>query len=152
IVRSAPIRRSFRSGIAVEDEPRDAVARGSAREGVDREPPRVLELLAVELDLAAGVPRHEADHELARERPVLTSRVAEVRHLHADLLADLAVDGALETLAVVDEAGDQAVAARDPVGLAGKEDAVAVAYQRDHGRVEVRVVLVAAPRTPVPPR
>src|SRR5206468_8892041 len=49
-----------------ENPPRDRVARGPVRELVAREPSRVLELVGIDGDLAAGVGRDEAHHELAR--------------------------------------------------------------------------------------
>ena len=44
----------------------------------------------IDHDVAAGVGGHEADHHLARERPVLAADVADVRDVHAGLFLDLA--------------------------------------------------------------
>src|SRR5207248_953549 len=101
------------------------------------EPARVLELIRIHLDLAAGVGRDEADHELARERPVLAADVADVLHVHADLFLHLARHGALELFAVVDEAGDERVAIGRPARLPREQHAVTVAHgglarERDH--------------------
>src|SRR5438309_5038155 len=122
----------------------DAVARRAIGEPVARKPPRVLELARLDPHLATGVGGDEADHELAREGPVLAPDVAEVRHVHADLLLHLAVDGALERLAVVHEARHEGVATGGPIALAGEQAAVAVADQDDDRRVQMRIVLVAA--------
>src|SRR5437899_12247731 len=120
------------------------MARRAVGEPVARKPPRVLELARLDPHLATGVGGDEADHELAREGPVLAPDVAEVRHVHADLLLHLAVDGALERLAVVHEARHEGVATGGPLALAGEQAAVAVADQDDDRRMEVRIVLVAA--------
>src|SRR4029453_18858325 len=134
-----------------DDETGVRVAGGAGRELVAVEPARVLQLFLVDRDLAAGIAGDEADHELAREGPVLAPDVLDVGDVDAALLLHLTGDGALERLAVVDEAGDQRVAPRRPARLAGQEDARPVADQRDHGRVEVRVVLVPAARALLAP-
>src|SRR5262249_22777097 len=135
----------------VDQIARDAVARGEAREGRAREPARVLELLGVHLDLAARVGGDEADHQLAREGPVLAADIGDVLHVDADLFLHLARHAALERLAVVDEAGDERVAARRPDGLSREQHAVAVAHDDDDRRVQVRVVLVLALRAKLAP-
>ncbi len=120
--------------------------RGQAGQRVAGEPARVLQLVLIDHHVAAGVGGHEADHHLARERPVLAADVADVRHVDAGLFLDLARHARLQRLAVVHEARDERVAPRRPVGLAGQQHAVAVAHEHDGGRVQVRVVLVAAAR------
>src|SRR5207302_941770 len=93
---AARSRLHLRPGVVVDDEARDRVAREQARQGVAGEPARVLQLLRVDDEVAAGVGGDEADHHLARERPVLAADVADVLHVDADLLLDLARDAALE--------------------------------------------------------
>ena len=131
-------------GEVADDPARDGVPRGADRHRVAREPARVLQLLAVDGDLAARVARHEADHDLARERPVLAPHVLDVLDVDADLFLHLARHAALERLAVVDEARHQRVAARGPDRLAREQHPVAVAHEHDDRGVQVRVVLVAA--------
>src|SRR5215510_8982712 len=119
--RSSIASRSIATGSArevVDQIARDAVARGQAREVRAWEPARVLELLGVHLDIAARVGGDEADHQLAWEGPVLAADVGDVLHVDTDLFLHLARHAALERLAVVDEAGDERVAARRPDGLA----------------------------------
>src|SRR5262245_11346560 len=135
----------------VDQEARDAVARRKTREVRAREPAGVLEFLRIDLDVAACVGGEEADHELAREGPVLAPDVGDVLHVHADLFLDLTRHAALERFAVVDEAGDQRVAAGRPDGFAGEQHAIAVAHDHDDSRVQVRVVLVFALRTALAP-
>src|SRR5262249_7204779 len=130
-------------GVVRDDEARDRVARGAGRELVAVEPAGVLELVLVDRDLAARVPGDEADHELAGERPVLAPDVLDVADVDAHLFLDFARDCPLERLAVVDEAGDQGVAAGRPARLPGEQDARSVADERDHRRVGVGVGLVA---------
>src|SRR6266508_3115952 len=76
-----------------------------------------------------GVLRDEPHHELAREWPVLAADVADVLHVDADLFLDLAGNRALEALAVVDESGDERVAARRKPSLAREQAAVSIADQ-----------------------
>src|SRR6266850_851224 len=116
---SAPAR------VVLDDEPRDRMARGPDRQRVAWEPARVLQLLLIDGDLAAGVLGDEADHELAGEGPVLAPDVLDVLHVHADFFLYLAGDGAFQRLAVVDEAGDQRVAAGRPDGFAGQQHGLA---------------------------
>src|SRR5262245_2067601 len=139
------------SPIILDDEPRDTVAGGTAGERVAGEPPRVLELVGVDGDLAARVLGDEAHHELARERPVLAADVLDVLHVDADFLLHLALHRALQTLAVVDEPRDERVASGRPARLAREEHAVAVAHEHDHRRVQVRIVLVATARAAFAP-
>src|SRR2546425_11500886 len=101
----------------VDQEARDAVARGQAGEIRARKPARVFQLLGVHLDLAAGVGGDEADHQLAREGPVLAPDVPDVLHVDADLFLHLTRDAALERFAVVHEAGHESVAARRQMAL-----------------------------------
>jgi hypothetical protein len=115
------------------------------------EPASVVQLVAVDDDITAGVGGDEADHHLAREGPVLAADVVDVLHVHADLFLDLARHAALQRLAVVHEAGDERVAAGGPVGLAREQHAVAVAHEHDGGRVQVGVVLVTAARALLAP-
>src|SRR5712691_1713786 len=132
--------------VILDDEPRDRVPRRPDGQRVAREPARVLQLLAVDGDLAARVLRDEADHELAREGPVLAADVLDLLHVHADFFLHLAGDGALQRFAVVDEPGDERVAPGRPDGLAGQQHALAVANEHDDARVQMWVVLVAALR------
>src|SRR2546428_8626107 len=135
----------------VDEEARDAVARRKPREARAGEPAGVFQLLRVDLDLAARVGGDEADHELAREGPVLAPDVRDVLHVHADLFLHLPGDGALERLAVVDEAGDERITAGRPDALAREQHAVAVAHDDDDRRVQVRVMLVLAARAALAP-
>src|SRR5262249_43232179 len=137
--------------VVVDDEARDAVARRERRQRVRGKPASVLELFGIDRDLAARVARHEPHHQLARERPVLTADVANVRHVEADLLLHLSRDARLERLAVVDEARDERVAAGSPAGLAGEEAPIAVLHEYDHRGVQVGVVLVATARAALAP-
>src|SRR5206468_3857946 len=105
----------------------------------------------VDLDLAARVGGDEPDHELAREGPVLAPDVGDVLHVHADLFLHLPGDGALERLAIVDEAGDERIAAGRPDALAREQHTVAVAHDDDDRRVQVRVMLVLAARAALAP-
>src|SRR5262249_45368968 len=134
-----------------DDEARDRVTGGAGGKVVAVEPPRVLELLLVDRDRSARIAGDEADHQLAREGPVLAPDVLDVRHVDAHLLLDLAGDCPLERLAVVDEAGDQGVAPRRPAGLPGQKDPGTVPDEGDHGGMEVRVVLVPAARALLSP-
>src|SRR5262249_53270824 len=142
---SAPAR------VVLDDEPRDRMARGPDRQRVAWEPARVLQLLLIDGDLTAGVLGDEADHELAGEGPVLAPYVLEVLHGHANFFRHLAGEGAFQRLGVVDEAGDQRVAAGRPDGFAGQQRALAVADEHDHARVQVRIMLVLALRTALAP-
>src|SRR5215469_5928850 len=83
---------SRRLGVVAEDEAGDAVPRGTIGELIAGKPARVLELGTVHAHLAAGVAGHEAEHDLAREGPVLAAHVPDVLHVHADLFLDLAGD------------------------------------------------------------
>src|SRR5256885_2880685 len=142
---SAPAR------VMLDDEPRDRMARGPDRQRVAWEPARVLQLLLIDGELAAGVLGDEAGHELTGEGPVLAPDVLDVLHVHADFFLHLAGDGAFQRLAVVDEAGDQRVAAGRPDGFAGQQQALAVAHEDDHARVQVRIMLVLALRAALAP-
>src|SRR4029450_4595469 len=82
---SLPSRRHRSAREVVDQEARDAVARRKAREARAREPAGVLQLLRVDLDVAARVGGDEADHELAREGPVLAPDGGDVLSLHPDL-------------------------------------------------------------------
>src|SRR3984893_14303418 len=143
--------RSRRLGVVAQDEAGDAVARGTIGELIAGKPPRVLELRAVHAHLAAGIVGHEAQHDLARKRPVLGAHVADVLHVDAELFLELAGHRALQRLAVVDEARHEGVAPRCPLRLAREEDAVAVADENDDGGMEMGVVLVAAARAALAP-
>src|SRR2546425_11663949 len=104
VITAPPLPRGRSAAEVVDEKARDAVARrepGQARAG---EPAGVLQLLRIDPDLAPRVGGDEADHELAREGPVLAPDVGDVLHLHADLFLHLSRDRALERLAVVDEA------------------------------------------------
>ena len=100
---------------------------------------------------AARIGGHESDHELARKRPVLAGDVLEIADLHADLFADLAAGGGLQRLADVHEPRHQSIPAFRPERLPGEEETVAVPDQDDHGRVQVRVMVVLAAKAALPP-
>src|SRR2546428_2917596 len=151
VITAPPLPRGRSAAEVVDEKARDAVARrepGQARAG---EPAGVLQLLRIDPDLAPRVGGDEADHELAREGPVLAPDVGDVLHLHADLFLHLSRDRALERLAVVDEAGDERVAVGRPHGLAREQHAVAVAHDDDDRRVQVGIVLVRAARAALAP-
>src|SRR5262244_3595008 len=135
----------------IDDEPRDRMPCRQARQRVAREPASVLELVGVDDEITAGICRDEADHHLARERPILAADVADVLDVDADLLLDLAGDTALQRLAVVDEAGHERVSIGRPAGLAREQDALTVADEHDGRRMQMRIVLVAAARTLLAP-
>src|SRR5262245_26348829 len=97
------------TSVVVDDEARDAVPPGSGGQRVDGEPAGVLQLLPVHHEISPGVAGHEADHELARKRPVLAPHIADVGDLDPDLLPHLPMHRALQALAVVDESRHQAV-------------------------------------------
>src|SRR3989442_2223182 len=151
VITAPPLPRGRSAAEVVDEKARDAVARrepGQARAG---EPAGVLQLLRIDLDLAARVGGDEADHELAREGPVLAADVRDVRHVDSDLFLHLARHGALERLTVVDEAGDERIAVRRPDGLPREQHAVAVTDDDDDGRMQVRVVRVPAARPALAP-
>ena len=132
--------------VVLDDVAGDGMPGRSGGQGVHVEPARVLQLIAVDDDVAARIAGDEPDHELARKGPVLAADVRDVLHVDADLFLHLARHAALERLAVVDEAGHERVAAGRKGRLAREQHPVAVAHEHDHARMQVRVVLVAAPR------
>src|SRR5713101_8279453 len=98
----------------------DAVTRGTIGQGVAGEPARVLQLRVIHAELAARIGRHEAQHDLAREGPVLAAHVVDVLDVHAHLFLDFAGHAALERLPVFHEARHEGVAAGRPLRLAGE--------------------------------
>src|SRR5215468_5624915 len=144
-------RLALRPRVVIDDEPRDRMPRRQTRQRVARKPPRVLELLGVDDEIAAGIGGDETDHHLAREGPVLAADVADVLHVDADLFLDLARDTAFERLPIVDEARDERVAIRRPTGLAREEHALTIADEHDRRRVQVGIVLIATARTLLAP-
>src|SRR5262245_17560846 len=138
-------------GVVLEDEAGDGVAGGAHGELARAASACVLELLTINCDVSADVARDEADHELAGKRPVLAADVLDVVDVNADLFLDLTPHRALQRFAVVDEAGDERVAAGRPLRLAREQAAVAVPDENDDGGMQVRIVLVAALRAPLAP-
>src|SRR5262249_38236191 len=94
---------------------------------VDVEPAGLSDLRLLYGDLAATVPSEEADHKLAWKRPGLTSEVADVLHLNADFLADLAGDRLLQRLAGLDESGQKSEEAEPEPLVVRKQDLITVA-------------------------
>src|SRR5882672_5052776 len=118
-------RQVLRPGVVVDDEARDRVARGQTRQRVAGEPARVLQLLRVDDEVAAGVGGDEADHHLAREGPVLAADVAYLSHIHADPHFEPARNASDQILAAVDEPRDDRVTVRRPARLAHEKNAPA---------------------------
>ena len=85
------------------------------------------------------------DHQRSGERPRLAAEVADVAHVQADLLGDLAHDARLERLAGLDEPRQQRKEPLGPHRLAGEHGAVAaVVHQADHRRVDAGKLFVTA--------
>src|SRR2546428_13094141 len=116
---SAPAR------VMLDDEPRDRMARGPDRQRVAWEPARVLQLLLIDGDLAAGVLGDEADHELTGEGPVLAPDVRDALPVHAAFFLHPAADGASHRPAVADEPGDHPVPAGRPEAFPAQQQALA---------------------------
>src|SRR3546814_4284998 len=90
-------------------------------------------------------------HQRRRERPRLRGEVAAAKDAHAAFLQHLALDGLLQRLARLDEAGQGGIAVRRPAGVAAEQQAAAVGDGHDHRRVAARVVLQFAARAPAEP-
>src|SRR5208282_135719 len=99
------------------------------------EPARVLELVAIDVELGRDGLGMEAEHDRGRKRPRLGGVVAHVRNADAGLLEHLARDRVLQALARLDEAGKGRVHAGRPDALAAQEAALAPAHQHDHRRI-----------------
>src|SRR3546814_16368632 len=63
----------------------------------------------------------EAEHQRRRERPRLRGEVAAAKDVHAAFLQHLALDGLLQRLARLDEAGQGGIAVRRPAGVRSEE-------------------------------
>src|SRR5690606_17360057 len=85
------------------------------------EPAQVDDLLAVRGGLLVGCGREEADHERAWVRPRLRVEVLDAAEPDARLLGDLPVDGRLEGLTRLDEAGEARVEAPLPRGVGAEQ-------------------------------
>src|SRR5688572_33386114 len=83
-------------GVAVDQLAGDAEWRGNARQGVRREPSRILDLVPVDLDLARCVLGGESEHQRVRERPRLAGEVLDPADLDPDFLANLPTDSVLK--------------------------------------------------------
>src|SRR5436309_14810472 len=103
------------------------------------------------MELAARVCGDESYHQLALEGPFLAPDVRDVLHVDANFFLHLPGHAALERFAVVDEAGDERVAAGRPDGLAREQHAVADAHDDADRRVQMRIVLVRALRAELAP-
>src|SRR5687767_12320782 len=111
------------------------------------EPARILQFLAIDLDVRVRRARVAADHQRHRERPRLR---AEIFHLAADdagLLQRLAPRRFLDALAGLDEARKARPHVGDEAPGAPEQAALAVDRQHDHHRIGARKMLDLAGRT-----
>src|SRR5262249_6174051 len=98
-------------------------------------------------DLAGGVARDKADHQLVGERPGLAAEVANAVDLEPDFLFYLAGDGFLERFARLDEAREHAEEAIREGPIAGEQELVrAPPNEHDDGWTESREAEQSAAR------
>src|SRR5690606_10053612 len=106
-----------------------------------REPARFLDFGAVDRQFKAVGVADAADHQLRGERPRLAGDVPYVAHTHAGLLEHLALDGLLDRLARLDEAGERREAVRRKPRLAPEENLALALDEHDRHRVDARKML-----------
>jgi hypothetical protein len=88
--------------------------------------------------------RLEPEHQGTRERPRLRGQIAAAQDAHAGFLHHFAGHRLLGHLARLHEPGDHRIAAFGPTGLPAQQQALAVRGRNDDGRIDTRVMVVAA--------
>src|ERR1700690_194216 len=123
------------------------IGRQQRRAGCDvgpSEPPRVLELLIMQVHHLRNGMRSKAQHQRRRKRPWLRGVILDGIDVDPRLLQYLASHRVLQRFSGFDEAGYSGITPDGPRRLATQQCAFAVADQYDDGGIQARKLLMPA--------